>query len=174
MNNIMIDLETLSTDPNAAIIQIGACYFEPFTGQIGNTFEVCLIPDPEAHVSYSTIAWWFKQAEQARSNVMNNPIEAREAILKYTEFAKQAKCVWSKGYFDFMILQSNFNRLRIEFPHKYWDCRDMRSVTELCRMMMDLKNGKSGKSNTHTALDDCKNQVSILSDFLSRVKNNMK
>lgn len=34
MNNLMIDLETLSTQPDAAIVSIGACTFDPDTGEI--------------------------------------------------------------------------------------------------------------------------------------------
>lgn len=38
MHNIMLDLETLGTGPNAAVIAIGACFFDIETREIGATF----------------------------------------------------------------------------------------------------------------------------------------
>ncbi|MBK0004878.1 3'-5' exonuclease, partial [Erwinia sp. S38] len=38
MNHLMIDLETMGNKPNAAIVSIGAVFFEPDSGEIGNTF----------------------------------------------------------------------------------------------------------------------------------------
>ncbi len=39
MRDCMIDFETLGTGPDAAIIQVGACYFDRVTGEIGATFK---------------------------------------------------------------------------------------------------------------------------------------
>ena len=38
MNDVMVDLETLSTKPNAAIVSIGAVFFDPKTGELGDTY----------------------------------------------------------------------------------------------------------------------------------------
>ncbi|MFM2590025.1 3'-5' exoribonuclease domain-containing protein [Vibrio sp. TBV020] len=39
MKNLMIDLETMGNSSNAAIVSIGACFFEPSTGEIGEKFS---------------------------------------------------------------------------------------------------------------------------------------
>ena len=38
MKQLMVDLETLSTRPDAAIIAIGAVYFDKVTGETGDEF----------------------------------------------------------------------------------------------------------------------------------------
>ena len=42
--NVMIDLETLSTHTNAAIIEIGAVEFNKLTGEVGEKFNVIIEP----------------------------------------------------------------------------------------------------------------------------------
>ena len=38
MQHLMIDLETLGTDPTAPIVAIGAVFFNPKTGELGAEF----------------------------------------------------------------------------------------------------------------------------------------
>lgn len=40
MNHLMIDLETMGSGPYAPIISIGAVFFDPNTGAIGDDFQV--------------------------------------------------------------------------------------------------------------------------------------
>ena len=40
MNHLAIDLETLSLEPNAHILSIGAVFFDPATGAMGDMFFV--------------------------------------------------------------------------------------------------------------------------------------
>ena len=57
MNHLAIDLETLSLEPNAHILSIGAVFFDPATGEMGDSFYVEIDPQheqPGAHVSAST------------------------------------------------------------------------------------------------------------------------
>ena len=42
--SVMIDLETLSTHNNAAIIEIGAVEFNKYTGEVGEKFNVIIDP----------------------------------------------------------------------------------------------------------------------------------
>ena len=39
MNNVMLDLETMGKGPSAAIVTIGAVFFDPMTGELGAEFE---------------------------------------------------------------------------------------------------------------------------------------
>ena len=68
--NIMIDLETLSTHTDAAIIEIGAVEFNKYTGEIGNKLNIIINPSDWCkngrHVDGETIQWWFKQKNEAR------------------------------------------------------------------------------------------------------------
>ena len=52
MNHLMIDLETMGNKPNAPIVSIGAVFFEPSTGELGDEFYrvVSLKSSMDAHV----------------------------------------------------------------------------------------------------------------------------
>ena len=39
MNNVMLDLETMGKGLSAAIVTIGAVFFDPMTGELGAEFE---------------------------------------------------------------------------------------------------------------------------------------
>ncbi|NDD98181.1 MAG: 3'-5' exoribonuclease, partial [Actinobacteria bacterium] len=64
MTQVMIDIETLSTQYNAAILSIGAVKWEE--SEIVDTFYINV--DPKSckelglHVEHKTVEWWMKQS----------------------------------------------------------------------------------------------------------------
>lgn len=114
----MIDLETMGVGNNAPIMSIGACFFDPKTGEIGNTFheQVNLESAHEYGATFdpSTIIWWMKQGDDARSKFYNNH-EAQsihEVLTMFNEFimhncgGKRVK-PWGNGAtFDLGILSN--------------------------------------------------------------------
>lgn len=97
MRDIMIDLETLSLDPHAAILSIGACYFNrPDTGlpEIGPVFyrNVTIQSNIEAGriIDGSTVEWWMEQSEAARRQLFENPapIPLVEALVELSAFCE--------------------------------------------------------------------------------------
>jgi hypothetical protein len=68
MIHVMVDLETLSTKSNAAILAIGAVKFTPEKGVYDNYYQVVTTP-PETegfHISTETLEWWTKQSAEAQ------------------------------------------------------------------------------------------------------------
>ena len=65
MKGIIIDIETLSNTSNAAILEIGAIYFEGF--EVKDKFEEkislqsCL--DVGLEINQSTLMWWLNKKE---------------------------------------------------------------------------------------------------------------
>lgn len=84
--NVMIDLETLSTNKNASIIEIGAVEFNKHTGETGKVFNALIKPSEwtknDRHVDGDTIAWWFKQKEEARERFFTENENIRCTDLK--------------------------------------------------------------------------------------------
>src|SRR3990167_6025990 len=71
---LMIDLETLSSRPDAAIIAIGAYAFNEeaapeATLDPARAFYCTVTPDPRAHIDPDTILWWMQQSQTARDSV---------------------------------------------------------------------------------------------------------
>ena len=63
MEDLMLDIETMGNRSTSAIIQIGACYFDRVTGEIGETFleNILLkssVEDWGLTVDSLTIQWW--------------------------------------------------------------------------------------------------------------------
>ena len=67
---VMLDLETLSAEPNAPIVQVGAVAFNIRTGEIGPSLKINVRPDFEkTPPSLSTVRWWITKEEDARQSL---------------------------------------------------------------------------------------------------------
>lgn len=65
-NNVMLDLETLSTRSDACIIQIAAIVFDIETGELGPRFnayvnESSVVGAKVGHIDVSTVGFWMRQ-----------------------------------------------------------------------------------------------------------------
>ena len=71
--HLMIDLETLATTPDAAILTIGACKFDPRSNDIDATFYERIQLDTQENydrtINEDTLAWWSKQDKKVQALV---------------------------------------------------------------------------------------------------------
>ncbi|MDU7382496.1 MAG: 3'-5' exonuclease, partial [Enterobacteriaceae bacterium] len=73
MTHLMVDLETMGSNPEAPIIAIGAVFFDPGTGKTGP--ELYQIVSLESAMEFgakpdaATIIWWMKQSAEARAAI---------------------------------------------------------------------------------------------------------
>ena len=77
MNDVMIDIETLGKGHNAAVIAIGAVFFNPLTGETGEQFYQKIDPNDAAlygQTDGSTMAWWSKQDPAAKAEAFSGVI----------------------------------------------------------------------------------------------------
>jgi len=181
MYDLMIDLETMSTDSNAAIIAIGAVYFDRFTGATGAEFyrvidlQSCV--DNDMHVSESTQQWWSNQSEEARA-IFNHPNKTtiKQALLEFNYFVNhntgfEQVQVWGNGAsFDCVILGNAFKRFDFVTPWKFWNDRDVRTVVELGQSYFNFypKRDMPFTGVRHNAVDDAKHQVKYVHAILTR------
>lgn len=122
MNNLMIDLESMGKKPNAPIVSIGAVFFDPQSGELGQEFYTAVnlesameqgaVPDGD------TILWWLRQSSEARSAICVDdamPIssalsELSHFINRHSDNPKYLK-VWGNGAtFDNVILRAHMRR----------------------------------------------------------------
>jgi len=183
MNDIMIDLETLSTRHDAAIVSIGACYFDIQTGEIGNTFyQTIAMQDSQyfGHISADTVRWWLTQNDEARSAISqpNNQLEINDALSEFDKFRLGGSKLWSNGSsFDLVILRNAYARcLWNKTPWEYWEERDTRTIVDLAERMTGIKSTKSMPFTgaKHNALNDAIFQAQYVSkafQLLSQTKH---
>ncbi len=175
MKDVMLDLETLGNGKNACIVQIGACYFDRMTGEIGNTFKVNIDPTSSvksgADIDAETVMWWMKQTDEARQSILVPGIEIENAIHRLNIFLEQANAIWSHATFDFVIVTETFKRLDIKPKFSYRSARDLRTLVDLGK----INTKKFTREGTHhDALDDCKFQVKYAVDCINSINNDNK
>jgi len=165
--HIMIDLETLSTRPNAVILSIGAVKFT-FEDGMGEEFLINVDPvsciQKGLHVDQETVEWWKKQPKEARDSWKVNPQPLDVALNSLVEFIGndvKKQLLWCHGAtFDFPIISSACDACGINWPTKYWNELCSRTVFTL----LDIRNDKIRKTQegNHTALADAKSQTQTL------------
>jgi hypothetical protein len=158
----MVDIETLDTRKSSVILQIGAAYFDRYTGEVGDKYSVNIdLKSSLASgftVNADTIYWWMKQAEEARKSVFEGEaMHVFDAINDFNRFAEKAKFVWSHATFDFNIIYNHFEKLNIVPTFHYRTARDIRTLIDLADINFTEKKGRSG--TRHTALDDVLYQI---------------
>lgn len=134
MKNVMVDIETISTKPNAAIIAIGACDFDIKTGEPNETFYANIDWNSNLvfnrHVDLDTVQWWMKQSESARMALFEGESQSfGGALVNFAKFFKNVKgqFIWSHATFDERILDNAYEILNFKKPWTYRDIRDIRT-----------------------------------------------
>lgn len=178
MNNIMLDIETMGTSSEAAILSIGACYFNPKTGEIGDTFyEKCSLKssiDVGLVVDASTVIWWLQQENEARSEFYSNDSEQHinECLLNLASFIDENAQVWGNGStFDNTIVKSAYKKaLGFEPPWKFWNDRDVRTIVQLgYEIGFDPKKDLPFEGVKHNALSDAIHQAKYVSAIFQKL-----
>jgi hypothetical protein len=163
-SDVMIDLETLATTSDAAVLSIGAVKFDPFGDELNNnnmdSFYLRVDLDScdrlGLTVSDSTIEWWSKQSPEAQEEAFNpeNRVDVVDAMNQLYKFCWGCKRVWSNGSgFDIVILETIFRKIEKAYPWQYWSVRDCRTIYDLG---IDAKRPPVLK---HHALEDAWNQA---------------
>lgn len=167
MKDVMVDIETLGTRSTSLITQIGACYFDRDTGEIGETFSECTYSNDDVFtVDYDSIRWWLTQSEDARMSLLDCPIPLQTSITHFNTFLHQgAKFVWSHATFDIPILLHAFNHFGIKFPLHYTKMRDVRTLMDVTGHKTTTERG----GIHHNALDDCIFQVQYCTEALKKI-----
>ena len=178
MNDIMIDLETLDTEPSAVILSIGACEFDRETGDIGRTFykkvsmESCM--KAGLTMSASTIKWWMEQSDEARKEAFSGSTHLKLALNKLNYWINPVagwrkrmpskKLIWANApSFDMVIIRNAYRAvdLKCDLPHFRYE-RDVRTLKAL---YPSVKVSEVGTA--HNALDDCIYQSKLVAALLA-------
>lgn len=169
MKNIMLDLETMGTGPDAAIIAIGAVEFDLKTMTLGREFyQVIDLASSMAAggtVTASTIMWWMQQSDEARGEFKKDGIEIRDALLWFKAWLQSYPFdgLWGNGVdFDNVILRTAYERSSFIPPWSRKNNRCFRTV----RALSPPVDTSTWESVKHNALSDAKWQARYLMEVL--------
>lgn len=169
--NIVLDLETLSTQENAAIIQIGCCvpvfdrvHLPPFTPP---DFEVTIAYEDALsaeifHKSKETMEWWEQQDKITRMEVFSGQESYCTALDALQEWFKSVRqfgsdvAIFGNGpEFDNNILAYTISAMN--YPDM-WDFRNNHSMRTMKRLfpVAKLEHELALGERKHTALGDAR------------------
>ena len=185
MKNIMIDIETLSNKPNAAIVAIGAVQFDIDTGELGG--EISLNIDPSSaqkaglDVDANTVMWWMCQSEMAREKTFfpkcpKAVLPLDESLTNLCLWWVKGATLWSHATFDAVILRNAFGAVGIQTPWHYRDTRDIRTIYDLAKRKgyTDSLVARPDGNTAHSALDDAIYQAQYVSAMWNCLKSGVR
>lgn len=155
MKHIMVDIETYGMPPNGALLQVGACAFDPdriqsveelvadsFLVSVSRRFYDGLKDETDWRVDPRTVKWWSEQSKEAQDalelEVVSSP---REALMKLSSwlssvgFDREPKNSLDVGQmwanpptFDLAILNHGYDVCHIARPWHYRQEKDARTA----------------------------------------------
>jgi hypothetical protein len=159
----MIDTETLSTTPRAALLQIGWAVFDPAGAGATHTLEVNVNVDScmrlGGEVSDGTVKWWLDQSQEARDSVRRPGIDICIAISALCDDFKAHGCrqVWAHSpSFDCVIIEHYMTALGVTVPWRFWDLHDTRTLFSLAST---VGWSRPRTPTAHSAVKDCLAQI---------------
>ena len=177
MNHIMLDLETLGSNPRAPIASIGAVLFDPEEGIVEETFyRVIDIKSYDEYkdyfaLDYSTVSWWMAQSSDAiRSTFVDGEkIPLGTALDDFASFvpSRLSTLMWGNGAdFDNVILAHAYDMLSINKPWSFRNNRCFRTVKNMVGTLVPFVR----EGTHHNSLDDATSQAKFLMEALKIIR----
>ncbi len=191
MADVMLDLESLSTNNNATVLSIGAVQCNVKTGKYGKKIHIFVDALPQmingADVCMKTLTWWTSQKNEAKNKLLHNKtVEPGDACLQFISFIDQVKesilktdpsfkvenmKLWGNGILaDNVWIENFFKRCGVEFPFDYWAHQDVRTLTQIEDYDKVKKLTGDFVGIKHDAIDDCLHQIKMCHIAYKHVK----
>lgn len=170
MIHVILDLETLSTETNAAILQIGAVAIDKEFDTIRTRSFESRIGEQEAYKSQTlfdryvcdnTVKWWDEVSRPTRDIVFAPQEAYAQAMMYFSNWVKSLGekdkiLMWGRGpEFDNTILASSLKACNLEIPWNFRNNRCMRTLMDITKI--DPKEVPRLSNETeHTALGDAR------------------
>jgi hypothetical protein len=191
----MVDIETLGTNEDSVILQIGAVAFDDYDENEADPFYHWFLTDLSVSdqirtykrtVDNETLIWWMDNVgPDARTSVLQRDsynglvCSTYNALEDFNTFVSMNKdetdnFIWSNSpTFDLAIIKHAMRQCDIKPVWNHWEERDVRTIHHLNKT---LKLGFNKKIDgvAHNALDDAKGQaiyVMQIMDALSKMKS---
>lgn len=171
---IMLDLETLGTRADSAIISIGAVKFDPNSDRLDNegfyaSISIDSNTDANRHIGEDTLLWWMKQSAEAQKVFTEKKIVLSAALDELAEWFDHGEYqVWSNGAdFDIPMLAHAFHTHSIDAPWKFFNTNCFRTMKKLpfAKTATKIEN-----PSAHNALVDAVTQARQLQEYFKAMK----
>lgn len=174
MQNLMIDIETLSTKPNGVILSIGAVFFDKsgFGPEFYVNIDLQSSMDAGFEIDAGTVYFWLKQSSEAGA-VLDKEKEPFCDAIRYLHKFIVLNCdvkevnVWGNSpSFDLVMLKNYIARTDKYLSNaeqtkiwKFYNERDFRTAVDI------YKCKRVKPTVAHNALEDAKAQAQTLINY---------
>ena len=176
----MLDIETMDNKHTAALLSVGAVFFDLQTCTLGPTFNRTInLVSSVAHggtMSAGTVLWWLRQGDAARKSVAYNGEPIETVLDDFSTWIAQTcrhedvRPFGNSASFDLGIMGSAYDRLGKPRPWVHWNERCFRTIRNLYPAVeYDVQEKGEG---AHNALTDAEFQARHLFKIKNRGKKN--
>jgi|JI10StandDraft_1071094.scaffolds.fasta_scaffold492163_2 hypothetical protein len=182
ITDVVVDIETLGTQPGCPIIQIGYCGFDAcdasFTPLISAAYRIPLSAiQGKDKINGDTLDWWFNQSANAVAELISGAgaLSATKPseVSMLTAFAQdiaqhvQRANLWGNSHsFDLVLIEAALARHGME---KHWNFRNERCYRTLKEELYWVK-ADPFIGTKHTALHDSYNEAAHLHKLLQELR----
>lgn len=168
----MLDLETLGTDLDACVVQVGACAFDE-EGKVLERFKSSVkIDDPaNGRIDPRTLLWWLQQRDSTMRSVFDQTVavpvqDSLEALTRFADAARTEQTWACDPTFDLAILRRRYAGTSLAEP-SFLNFRRERSCRTVWQAMKDCRLATVKPDVLHDALADAVAQAQNVSNFLA-------
>lgn len=160
-DHVMVDIETLGTEPGCVILSVAAVRFNMETGVISDRFMEVVNIDSciklGLGIDGGTLTWWFNQSEEAREHLKGKSDTIKSVLHSLSQFFRSGDQVWgNSARFDLGILADTYKRVGEKLPWNFWNERDVRTLVSF---KPEVKSEVVFEGEPHNPVDDCVHQV---------------
>lgn len=187
--DVVVDLETLSTETDAVVLSIGAVRIHPRSHDRAGYFSedrvfYARLDEEEQEengrdVSEETVAWWKAQSKEARKVFKEKREPVLSCLTRFANFCKGARRIWgNSNMFDNAILRDLYEEYELEYPVPFRKDLDLRTALWIWRETFPHMKGRLPDDNeveyNHTALDDAKAEALGLQQIMRELRHGTK
>lgn len=179
MKHIMMDIETMGTGADAAVISVELCVFDPKTGEVGakaefhSTFGA--MRDIGRKFEPDTVKWWMQQDSEAQQGLFRDDADVDAGVFcrkigRWIENIGEPRHlrIWAKDpTFDVMIMRSLFERCEVKWTGRFWHEYSVRTMLLMGKALKIDDVERVGFA--HGALNDAVHQAKQVMNVMSGV-----
>jgi hypothetical protein len=173
----MVDIETMGTASDAAIIAIGAVEFGVEGLRTAFYELISLESSMKAGLTIDagTIIWWMQQSEDARSIFSQDQGKLKRVLCDFGKWIDGKRSgmdepleIWGNGSdFDNVVLHNAYKKCDMETPWKFRENRCYRTMKNIYDAFEMDETG----CTKHCAIDDAKSQAEHLIEIFRYIKD---
>ena len=174
----MIDVESMGKGADAALVALGAAFFDIRTQTIGPTFlrtiNLATAVRDGGTMDPSTVIFWLRQGDAARHSVAYNGQDIRKVLQDFSDWIKETcrhedvRPYGNSNSFDLPKIETAMERIGIKTP---WHFINVRCFRTMRAMYPSVEYNPAEKGDgAHNALQDAKFQVEHLWKIANRNK----